>query len=361
MHHRQNGGGGGRHRAAWGIRYGPQVKRVLALVAAVAMVAGAYVVRGGGADDDGGRGDGGEVAVDGDPAASLRLVCATELADACALLAGTDDRLVVADEAPGVLADALLGGTASGADVWLAPRLWVELVRQLDEGSVLGEPSPVIARSPLVLAAFERTLPDCGGEPVGWRCIGDAAAAVRPGIQDLDDTEGLFTLAQAGSAYFGTAAYATNDFEVQPDDGGPPFIDWSSALLQAVPRSTFGTPLATMLRTDAATYDFAATIEAVATSAIRGTRREDTLAVIYPSPMATVDVVAVPVTGGDEGAAAELLGLLTGSSGHTALAEAGWRVEGEPLADGLDASLELDADDGLPEPGVLAALRERLG
>lgn len=337
------------------------MKRVLALVAAVAMVAGAYVVRSGGTDDEGGRDDG-EVAVDGDPAETLRLACATELAEACAVMAEADDRLVIVEEAPGEVADDLVEGTGIEADVWLAPLPWVELVRQLAEGSVLGEPSDVIARSPLVLAAFPQSLPDCGGEPVGWRCIGDAAPGLRRGFQDLDDTEGLFTIAQAGSGYFGGADYITNDFEVPPDDGGPPLIDWLSTLLRDVPGSTFGTPLATMLRTGAATYDFAATIEAVATSAIRGTRQEDTLAVIYPSPMATVHMVAVPVPGGDDGAAAELLELVTGPSGRTALAEAGWRVEGEPLADGLDESVALDPeDDGLPDAGVLAALRERLG
>lgn len=332
------------------------MRRVLALVAAVAMVAGAYIVRGG--LDEGGSMT---LAGGGEAAAVLRLHCATELADACALLARADERIEVEEQAPGETADALVRGEAVPADVWLTPRPWAGIVDQLGGGDALGETTDVLARSPLVLAAFDRALPDCGGEPVGWGCIGDAADRLRPGIQGLDDTEGLFTVAQAGTSFFATESYATNDFETPPEGGGPAFADWAAALLRAVPRSTFGTPLATVLRTDTATYDFAATVEAVAVSAIRGTRQEGELRVIYPSPMATVDVVAVAVAGGGERAQEELLELLAGGDGRAALARAGWRVTGEELAPGLDPAVELAPDDGLPEPGVLAALRDRLG
>ena len=333
------------------------MKRVLALVAAVAMVAGAYAVRGGFGGDDGIAVAGGG----GEPAEVLRLHCATELAAACALVAGSDERIEVVEQAPGVTADELVEGDGIAADAWLTPGPWVGIVDVLGGGDDLGTATEVLARSPLVLAAFDRTLPDCGGDPLGWRCIGDAAGDLRPGIQGLDDTEGLLTVGQAGASFFGREAYASNDFEVPPDDGGPAFAEWAGTLLDAVPRSTFRTPLATMLRTDAATYDFAATIEAVAVSAIRGTRQEGSLRVIYPSPMATVDVVAVPVAGGEESAQAELLDLLGGEDGRAALAEAGWRVAGEAPAGGVDAAVELPPEDGLPDPGVLAALRDRLG
>jgi hypothetical protein len=335
------------------------VKRVLALVAAVAMVAGAYAVRGGGfgglGDDDG------TATAGGGPAEVLRLLCAAELAAVCELVAEADERIEVEQQAPGDTADALVQGEEVPADVWLTPRPWVGIVDELGDRENLGEATDVLARSPLVLAAFDRTLPDCGGDPVGWRCIGDAAGRLRPGIQELDDTEGLFTLGQAGTSFLGTEDYPSNDFESPPEGGGPTFAEWAATLLDAVPRGTFGTPVANMLRIGDATYDFAATIEAVAVSAIRGTRQEGSLQVTYPSPMATVDVVAVPVAGGEEAAQAELLDLLVGEDGRQALAQAGWRVEGEALAPGLDPDVQLAPEDGLPEPGVLAALRDRLG
>jgi hypothetical protein len=76
--------------------------------------------------------------------------------------------------------------------------------------------------------------------------------------------------------------------------------------------------------------------------------------------MATVDVVAVALTDGDEGAARELVDLLEGSEGAAALAASGWRVEGGSPAAGIDPGVVLPADDGLPAAGVLAALRDRL-
>ncbi len=328
---------------------------MLALVAAVAMVGGAFAVRGGAFDGGDGSAAGGLLGSEPDV---LRLHCATELAEACALLAAGDDRIEVQDERAGLTTDALLSGAPLSSDVWLAPRPWVEQVRELGRGAPLGEPTDVLARSPLVLAAFDEAATGCAGEPVGWRCIG-GASGVRPGIQPLDDTAGLFALAQAGAAYLGRESYATNDFEVEPEGGGAPFVDWAADLLQAVPQAAFRTPLAAMLATETATFDFAATIEAVATTAIAGTRQEGSLRLIYPLPMATVDVVAVALPDADGDAAAALLELLEGGAGAGALADAGWRVEDRPLPPGADAAVGLGPDDGLPEAGVLAALRSR--
>ncbi len=331
---------------------------MLALLGAVAMVVGALALTGrlpGG--DDGDDGDG--VARSRD--AVLRLHCATEVAAACRLLAEDDDRIVVDDERPGATADALLGGTSVAADVWLAPAPWVDLVGELDrDGGALGGPTGVLARSPLVVAAFADGLGPCEGEPVVWRCIGDRAAELRPGIEPLDRTEGLFAVAAAGSSFLGRPDYATNDFDVPPEAGGPPFADWAASLLREVPRATAATPLRNMLQTRTATYDLAASLEAVAGPAIAASRERDALRLLYPEPMATVDVVAVAVTGGDDGAAAELVELLEGDEGAAALAATGWRVEGASPAEGIDAGVVLPPDDGLPAAGVLAALRDRL-
>jgi hypothetical protein len=77
--------------------------------------------------------------------------------------------------------------------------------------------------------------------------------------------------------------------------------------------------------------------------------------VIYPAPVATADLVAIPI-GGAEGAAGDIAG---NDDLRRVLGEAGWRVDGEPLVAGVDGGLDLPADDSLPGGGVLAALLAR--
>ena len=331
---------------------------MLALLGAVAMVVAALVLRDG---LPGGEGDDERTAVERAPATVLRLHCATEVALACRVLAEDDERIAVEEARPGATADGLLAGTGVAADVWLAPAPWVEAVRVLGaERRPVAEQTSVLARSPLVIAAFAGGLGPCEGEAVVWRCIGDRAAELRPGIEPLDRTEGLFSVASAGSAFFGRSAYATNDLDAPPEDGGPPFGDWAASLLGAVPQATTATPLRTMLLTRTATYDLAASVEAVAGPAIAASRERGALRLLYPEPMATVDVVAVAVTGAEQGAAGELVTLLEGPEGAEALAATGWRVEDQVAAEGIDPGVVLPEDAGLPPAGVLAALRDRL-
>jgi hypothetical protein len=77
--------------------------------------------------------------------------------------------------------------------------------------------------------------------------------------------------------------------------------------------------------------------------------------VIYPAPVATADLVAIPI-GGAEGAAGDIAG---NDDLRRVLSEGGWRVDGEPLAAGVDGGLDLQADDSLPGGGVLGALLAR--
>jgi hypothetical protein len=71
--------------------------------------------------------------------------------------------------------------------------------------------------------------------------------------------------------------------------------------------------------------------------------------------VATADLVAIPI-GGAEGAAGDIAG---NDDLRQALSESGWRVDGEPLAAGVDGGIDLAADDSLPEGGVLGALLAR--
>ena len=98
-----------------------------------------------------------------------------------------------------------------------------------------------------------------------------------------------------------------------------------------------------------------------AAGALEVTAREaagrDGFRVLYPAPVTTADLVAVPI--GDAGDDADELagdGAL-----RQALAESGWRVDGEPAAEGVDTSVELPDDDGLPSGGVVQALLDLWG
>jgi hypothetical protein len=123
------------------------VKAVAALGAAVALIVAAILARD--ALDDDGDSAGGSSAGPG-----TTLVCPPELADACAEL---EDDVTVRVEAASVTADGLTTAAdadEAGADVWLAPAPWAEVVADARERAgapaLVGEPSAVDARSPVV-------------------------------------------------------------------------------------------------------------------------------------------------------------------------------------------------------------------
>jgi hypothetical protein len=291
-------------------------------------------------------------------------VCAAELADACAEL---EDDVNVRVEAASVTAERLAtAADADGAavDVWLAPAPWADLVVDARERAaapdLVGEPSAVIGRSPVVLvlwndraAALEAGV--CG-VPVEWRCLGDAAdrpwdtvggesawGRVNVGLTDPDAATGLVVLGGAASGYFGSADYAANDLDGE-------FSGWLGALAaQADPAAT--DVVNEMLTRGPGQFSAVGALEA---DALDAAGRDD-VRVIYPAPVATADLVAIPI-GGAEGAASDIV---RNDDLRRVLSEDGWRVDGEPLAAGVDGGLDLPADDALPEGGVLGALLAR--
>jgi Bacterial extracellular solute-binding protein len=336
------------------------VRRVLAVVAAAAMIAGSLAIRS---------------ALDRDrteAAQVLRLTCATELDVACSRMAEKDDRVVLTVEPAGVTADRLASVDAdAGLDGWLAPAPWPDIVDGQRRARALpalfsGE-RPTVARSPLVLvvwkdraAALNPRCPAPGG--LGWRCLGEAAGApggwpsvggrpewgpVKPGHAAPDtDGIGLLVLGQAVAGWFGRADLSTADLEDEA------FARWFGGLERAVPSSA-GSPLESMLVVGPAAFDAAGTTEAEAAPLVAGSARRDALTLLYPSPMATADVVLA--TAGEKGMASSLRGVVGGDEGRTALTEAGWRV-GAGDRPGAPA---LAAASGLPSPGLLDALRAR--
>jgi len=339
------------------------MRRVFAVVAAIAMVAGSLALRS--------RLD----KKSADQALVLRLTCATELESPCMALAKDDSRIKVTVEAAGLTADRLATNEGDvGLDGWLSTAPWPDIVDQERRVHSL-EPlfassRPTLARSPLVIAMWKDRAAALGGHcggTVGWRCLGDAAGTAGgwPAIggraewgpvkvghgPPATDGVGLLVLGQAVGSWFGRPEVSTIDL----DDSA--FQGWFGGLERSVPTSA-GSPLETMLATGPAAFDAVGTTEAEAGPQLARAARGKQVDLLYPSPMATADVVlAVPP--GRAKAPATLRGVVGGSAGRRALAVAGWRVDGEAKAQGVSDTPALPAAANLPAPGLLDALRAR--
>lgn len=337
--------------------------RILAVVAAVAMVVGAVVLRGR-LDDRRER-----------AGTTLRLACSPDLEAVCAALEAQKASGVAATVQPDAETADLLTDLAPGAPApfagWLTTTPWPAIVDEAREraakASVL-TPGPVLARSPVVLAvrADRGTVlaGHCGAEP-GWRCLGEAAGRpwaeltgdergwglVRPGLPSVTTAAGLTVRGSAVVSYFdGTVAPPDLSSDELLDPG---FGAWLGRL-ESGGRSGALSPFDTLLVRPA--FDAVGALEAEAgPGAATAVRVKPAL--FYPSPVVTADVV-LATAAGREGAL--LARLRAGDGVRRALADAGWRVEGRAPAPGVRGDLELPDTANLPEPGVLEALRRKV-
>ena len=338
--------------------------RLTALLVAVAMVSASLAVRS--ALD---RREGGQ-------ATESRLVCSTELADACAGLAERSDSPVRVVVEPAAATAARLatddaGGPAAALDGWLVPAPWPDIVRGARQRAglepLLGTGS-VLARSPMVLAVWpERAAvlrQRCPQTEVTWRCWGDLAGSpwqslggqptwgqVKPGHGRATEALGLLAVGAATTGFFARSDLVRADLEESDA-----FRAWLARLERSVPTfsPSAGTALRDMLLKGPAAFDAVATSEAEAGPSLATTARPDKPALIYPSPVVTADVVLATVPG-DGGR--RLARAVEGGAGRGSLARSGWRVRGQPRARGVPAQPDLPAVNGLPPAGVLDALR----
>ena len=354
------------------------MKRLLAVLAAAVMITGAFWVRDR-IDGHSGSGSGSGSQPD-DSAAGATLVCATELSPTCKALQTEHPEITVRIEDAQTTVDQLTSATfdaaASGRaiDAWLVPQPWPQMVAEQRQRAGLGapalaDPSPTLARSPLVIAIWndrrDVLATRCDGGVIDWRCIGTVAGtpwgstgapatwgSVKPGQPAPDTTAaGLLSLGEATAGWFGSSDFASNDFT------DPAFRAWFTRLEQAVPSypASPRTPLDDMLFTGPASFDLAGSTEAAAGPAISSSRDSGRLTILYPSPLTTADVVLAPVAGSPAGG--RLMKLMQSDDAAAALAAAGWRVPGQPPAAGIPDQPELSTDSNVPKAGVLQALR----
>lgn len=296
------------------------MSRVLAVLAAIALIAGAVLVRGMLDDDDGGEGRGGR---DGGP---VRVVCGDELQAACDALRSPYE---VTTEDTAAMAATLrtADGDDPGVDVWVVPWPWPEIVDGDRERAGLprlfGDPVN-LGRSPL--AAI---VPESIG-PCDWACVGQRATDdLRVGGRPLDSGVGVLHLAAFTAGRLGTTTYASNDLDAATQS----FVRGLADAVDGV-----ANPVTRLLQIRAS-YDVALTHRVEAETVLAGASedRRAGLEVTYPDPVVSLVAVAAPV--GDR-SVPEGLGV--------GLRSAGWEAPS-------------DAPNGLPPAGVLTALLEVIG
>ena len=334
--------------------------RLLAVLAAVAMVVGAVVARGR-IDDRGGP--------TGTP---LRLVCVTELAAVCDAVASQAKVKVDATVEPAATtADKLTRvgpGQAPPLDGWLTMAPWPAIVAEARARAgtdPLVKAGGVLARSPVVLAVQTDREPvlkaRCQGDP-GWKCLGEVAGmpwgalpggnatwgTVKPGHPDVTSAAGLTVMGAATAAFF-TDRHDLSSTDL--DDEG--YQTWLDRLEASVPERP-ASPLLTMLQRPSA-FDAVGALEAEAGPTL-ATAAGSKPILLYPSPVTTADVV-LATTGGR---AIEMAALAGGDAVRHALAANGWRVDAVAPVAGIKAGVVLPATSHLPSPGFLDALRARV-
>ena len=270
-------------------------KRGAAVLVAAGLIVGAVLIRTEVIEGD----DGGTP----DVAEATTLVCLTELKPLCDAVASgvsvTVEHLDVGDAISEFAA--LEAGRHDAHRMWLTIAPFPEIVEQA-RAAARDEPlafdSQAVATSELVLAlpADKHSLLEFAcGDPVDWRCLGDAAGRsweqlvpegggagnVRPAFPSIATAVGRLGIAAALGDYFG-------DRPIDPLD--PEGILWLRRLVNVVPASTLssGSPITALRQRRGLDV-------AVGVQAELGNPRDTSFDTIYAAEMARVDIVlAVP-------------------------------------------------------------------
>jgi hypothetical protein len=273
-------------------------RRLSALVVAIGLIAGAWLVRSRVIDD----GDDGAGA-DGSGGDARELVCARDLESICASLqrAGLD---VTVEDASATL-DRLRDVPTDELPLWLTVDPYPAMLDSLRTGA-RADPAAwtttEVASSPIALvsptekaASLETACP----EPDRWQCVGDVAGdpwaeldpalddTVRPAFAPVDRyAVGLVALGQATAGWFGSDPIDTAD---------PTFFAWFRGMTGQVSDAALsgGTPIRTILTRPSA-LDVA-----VGAQAELGPTPDARFGVTYAGPMTRADVVLAAPDGVD--------------------------------------------------------------
>ncbi len=325
------------------------MKRVLALVAAVAMVAGAFVVRSKLIDStDGSRQRRGTRAT----GTSLTVACAPELTEVCDAARGSDIRVL-----PNSLDVDDAADSAPSIDAWLTygPAPAIVNADAADQQKVF-EAGTVVASARLaVVAPDDRVaalVKHCRAAKLTWSCLVRSAglswSAVAPDNPRLQGTVkvGVGDPASAlGAILSGPLALAT----ATQRDPGIDDIDAKSVarVVASVDQKPSGDELTDLTIQGPAAFSAVVAPEGSARRAAASTRGQGLgLVVIYPEPVATTVVVLTAPSGHKVPQA--VLNAFDQPAARSALASAGW------------ASATRGTTSGLPAPDVLSALRTEI-
>lgn len=311
------------------------MKRFLAVIAAIALVGLAIVLRGL-IDDD------------------LTLICGPELLAACNDLGGEMENVNVVNEAEADTAARLAEGTLELDDstAWLAAGPWPDIAAAQGPDMPELAGSDVLANSPAVIVARTDRMAAinaaCGS--ANWSCIGDAAGGawtalggesawgrIEVGLPDPDLGDGTVAVNQAVASRVGTSDFATNDLESPEVEG------WFDALAQqSKDNATSISPLTQFLRVPGS-LGVVGALEAEAIQQLESAAVADELTTTVPEPTSLAEV---RLWAGGDGDLASILDRLNEDRVVGSMTENGWRG-GAPDADGL------------PEAGVMSAVNTR--
>lgn len=341
------------------------MKKLLAVVGAVALVVGAVFLR---------------RALDGDEGADgveeMLVICGPDVAPACEALTAEDDGIRVEIRPEATTAGEVTTGDVAldGSTAWLTAAPWPAMGAAAAQSTGDDFPdlagSAVLAESPAVMVARTdrmEAITEACGTPT-WACIGGVAGGswtdlggeaawgrVEVALPPATDGAGAVAVNQAVASQVGRTDFAVNDLDEDPATGA-----WFERLAsQSSSNQRSGlSPLQQFLRVPGS-LGVVGALAAEADTEIARASTGSTLSAVVPEPRSTAVVRLWAADGDSLAAVAERVDL---SRLEQLLADAGWSVPGGGGDDGGTMVSEDQGpypEEGLPRAGVMSAVVTR--